>query len=353
MQTPRPKLTSLKRESPITLSVKKGEADPSALGLSERNEGSASASGRGTSPVTSEHGSAGPNSERSGFTGTCSNTSLADWIQLVQMGRRDAVLRVRAHGGREGLLWCRAGDIIDAACDGLVGEEAVYRALSWAGGEVSVDFRGFDHPRRIQGVTASLLLESALRNDMRTVELSPASDAPMAVPGVGADSLRAERQFKTSAPPRRRSGLAVFALLGASVLCVALLAGLAGERSSSTHGSASQATVVPAALPVVAPAVSSAALEPSLLATPASPPTLAVVALQNAASSPPVVPSAERTRPGPTWQASQAFDANRLPTAVDKTARAVALKPRVQVLEERAPRVRLIDDTEPKIKVLE
>jgi Domain of unknown function (DUF4388) len=350
MYTPRPKLTSLKRESPITLSLKKGEAASSALRFTERNEGSASASGRGTSRVSSEHDSAEPNSERRGFTGTCSDTSLADWIQLVQMGRRDAVLRVRANGGREGLLWCHTGDIIDAACDGLVGKEAVYRALSWTGGEVSVDFRTFEHPQRIQGSTASLLLESALRNDLGTVGLSPASDAPMAVPGVGADSSRTVPQFKTSAPPLRRSGLAVFAMLGASVLSVALLAGLAAERPSSTDGNASQGTVVPAALRVVAPSVSYAA--PSLMAIPASPTTPAVMP-QNTVFSAPVVASAVRTRPGPIWQPSKAFDAPLPRTAVDKTALAAASKPGVQVLEERAPRVQLIDDTEPKIKVLQ
>jgi hypothetical protein len=319
MHTPRPKLNSLKRESPITLSVKKREPASSALRLTERNEGSASASGPGRSGVSSEQGSAEPNSVRSGFTGTCSNTSLADWIQLVQMGRRDAVLRVRANGGREGLLWCQTGDIIDAACEGLVGKEAVYRALSWTGGEVSVDFRTFEHPRRIQGSTAGLLLESALRNDLGTVELSPASDAPMAVPGEGADSSRPVPQIKPRAPLLRRSGLAVFA------------------------------TVVPAVLQVVAPSVSSAA--PSLMAITASPTTPAVM-LQDTVISASAVASAVRIRPGPVWQPSKAFDAKR-PRAVEKTARIAASKPVVQVLEERAPRVQLINDTEPNIKVLQ
>jgi hypothetical protein len=349
MHTPRPKLNSLKRESPITLSVKKREPASSALRLTERNEGSASASGPGRSGVSSEQGSAEPNSVRSGFTGTCSNTSLADWIQLVQMGRRDAVLRVRANGGREGLLWCQTGDIIDAACEGLVGKEAVYRALSWTGGEVSVDFRTFEHPRRIQGSTAGLLLESALRNDLGTVELSPASDAPMAVPGEGADSSRPVPQIKPRAPLLRRSGLAVFAMLGASVLSVALLAGLAALRPSPTDGNASQGTVVPAVLQVVAPSVSSAA--PSLMAITASPTTPAVM-LQDTVISASAVASAVRIRPGPVWQPSKAFDAKR-PRAVEKTARIAASKPVVQVLEERAPRVQLLNDTEPKIKVLQ
>src|SRR5581483_7198220 len=78
-------------------------------------------------------------SERGRFSGTC-ETTLNDWIQLVQMGRRDAVVSVRTFDGKEGTLWCREGDIIDAHCDGAAGEVAVFRALGWRGGRVTVAF---------------------------------------------------------------------------------------------------------------------------------------------------------------------------------------------------------------------
>lgn len=115
-----------------------------------------------------------------GFSGTCENTSLTDWIQLVQMGRRDAVMTVRAHDGKMGRLWCRDGDIVDASCDGLVGIEAVYRVLSWQGGTVAVDFRTFERPRQIPIATSALLLEAAYRSDSHVRALGSAPIAAIA-----------------------------------------------------------------------------------------------------------------------------------------------------------------------------
>jgi hypothetical protein len=115
--------------------------------------------------------------ESKGFSGTCENTSLSDWIQLVQMNRRDAVIGIKRHDGRKALLWCREGDIIDAWCDGIIGEEAVYRALGWDGGRVSVAFGSFERARRIEMTTAALLLHAAHRRDsgvrQRAVRVSP------------------------------------------------------------------------------------------------------------------------------------------------------------------------------------
>ena len=108
--------------------------------------------------------------EHSGFSGTC-ETTLIDWIQLVQMGRRDAVISVRTHEGREGTLWCRDGDIIDADCDGALGEHGVFRALSWKGGRVSVEFGPVKKQRQIATATAGLLLRAAYRRDSGIHEL--------------------------------------------------------------------------------------------------------------------------------------------------------------------------------------
>jgi hypothetical protein len=108
--------------------------------------------------------------QHGGFSGSC-ETTLIDWIQLVQMGRRDAVVSVRTYDGREGTLWCRDGDIIDADCDGALGEDAVFRALSWKGGRVSVDFGAVKKQRQIATATAGLLLRAAYRRDSGIHEL--------------------------------------------------------------------------------------------------------------------------------------------------------------------------------------
>jgi hypothetical protein len=134
---------------------------------------SRTSSGMGETPALSHHPSEEflEESERAWFSGTGDN-NLTDSIRLVQLGHQDAVVRVRTHEGHEGTLWCRQGDIIDAACDGLGGEDAVYRALSWQGGKVSVDFGLFSHERHIETPTSGLLLEAANREaSTRTQQL--------------------------------------------------------------------------------------------------------------------------------------------------------------------------------------
>jgi hypothetical protein len=148
----------------------------------------------------------GAESERAGFSGT-GETTLTDWIQLVHLGRRDAVVTVRTHDGKEGTLWCRHGDIIDAVCDGASGEDAVYQALSWPGGEVSVDFTTFEHGRQIEIATAGLI--------------GAANEVDAGVLMSTTPTLRSER----SVWKPRRPTLMLFAV-AAGALAVAVIAGL-------------------------------------------------------------------------------------------------------------------------------
>jgi len=151
--------------------------------------------------------------EGAGFSATCENTSLSDWIQLVQMNRRDAVIGIKRNDGKKALLWCRDGDIIDAWCDGVIGEDAVYRALTWEGGQVSVAFAPFEHERQIEIATPALLLRAAYRKDSGVRELrpevrTPSSPAPACRPcalnrtGCSASQARAWRHWASAMPHR-------------------------------------------------------------------------------------------------------------------------------------------------------
>jgi hypothetical protein len=117
-------------------------------------------------PALPTRASADPKSrpEQAGFAGTYC-TTLLDWIQMVQMGRRDAVLTVRSPDGGEAMVWFKNGDIIDAVCDGLSGKEAVYRVIAWRTGEVSLSFNSTNRPRKIEASTSGILLEALARKD--------------------------------------------------------------------------------------------------------------------------------------------------------------------------------------------
>jgi Domain of unknown function (DUF4388) len=61
------------------------------------------------------------------------NKSLADIIQLECLAQTTAVLRIN-HGIAEGRIWLTRGELIDAEAQGLKGEEAFSRILSWTEG---------------------------------------------------------------------------------------------------------------------------------------------------------------------------------------------------------------------------
>lgn len=162
---------------------------------------------------------AGP--RRSGFAGTC-ETALIDWIQLIQMGRREAVIGILTYDGKLGTLWCRGGDIIDATCDGLTGDDAVYRALSWIGGRISVDFAPFSRRRVILTPTTALLLGAAYREDSAGHDLEQPQDlgAPPDGPGSIAGTAIAVSPTPARWMARRRPALLIGATCGFLALLV-------------------------------------------------------------------------------------------------------------------------------------
>jgi hypothetical protein len=316
----------------------------------------------------SEPNSAENSEEDAGFSGTCENTSLSDWIQLVQMNRRDAVIGIKRHDGKKALLWCRDGDIIDAWCDGVIGEDAVYRALTWEGGQVSVAFAPFEHERQIEIATPALLLRAAYRKDSGVRELRPEAHAPSSP--APAPSLHESSEAAASSPatansvvkasvpapaplaepaaatsPRRRIRKRAW-LLGIALGLLPLLALTASwgvtpktsvslpapARKMSTHADPSRAEVTPSA-----PA--------------------AVITAREEGPVPHSAPTAARP-PGPVGKARWA-PAPRQAVAPPKAPLPAATKPEnkttpnAQTIGIRAPRVQIIDERESKIEVIE
>lgn len=104
-------------------------------------------------------------SEGPQFAAALGELSVTDLLQLLALGRRDAVLGI-AHAGGQSRLWCVSGDIVDAESGPLQAVAAVYRVLAIEQGRVSARF-GADarRPRRVHLSTMELLLEGARRAD--------------------------------------------------------------------------------------------------------------------------------------------------------------------------------------------
>jgi Domain of unknown function (DUF4388) len=284
--------------------------------------------------------------ESAGFSATCQNTSLADWIQLIQMGRRDAVIIVRTDD-REGRLWCKGGDIIDARWERLAGEEAVYGILACETGDVSVNFGGFERPRTIHTPTSGLLLEAAYQKDSVNSETWKMGAHTAAFSGT-------ESRTSTAPPPAEPTLLLpdpsrtrqLRRWLWAAPLPFAFL--FAFWIASRADPGAR------AAAPSTAPtAVSAAALPNPNLERPApapAPNTPATLPVEPARSHSESAPAKARhtqvtRRPSESVPDAKATSAS-LPTTP-------APQPRIEAIDERRPRIRAIDEAEPRIQGLE
>jgi hypothetical protein len=343
-----------------------------------------------------------PHGEQGGFSGTCRNASLADWVQLIQMGRRDAVIVVRTPGYGEGLLWCKGGDIIDARWDDLVGEEAVYRILSFETGAVTVDFTAFERPRAIRGSTAGLLLEAAFRRDTGVSE-TPARRAHETPHGAGGGAFMSTAPTVTGPPtlppaPGRARKLGALLWVGAAAATLGLTFWLSWRGGSHESAPATGALVATAAptgdYPVHVEALPDEAeirLDGQLVATRAlttrlprdgrlhemivsargyvpelvtfrDRPLTEQVALEHLPPTAPE-PSPARLDEAASGSTRRVQLAHRTPSVVQDTKNepesppppvsTPALKARIQTIDERQPRIQPIDDDRPRIESIE
>ena len=73
------------------------------------------------------------------FSGSLESLALAELIQTIEYGRKDAQIRVD-HDGAQSHIWCQEGQVVDARSGPLAGAAAVYRLLSLRHGRVYARF---------------------------------------------------------------------------------------------------------------------------------------------------------------------------------------------------------------------
>jgi transposase-like protein len=98
------------------------------------------------------------------FSGSLDALALAELIQTLRYGRKDAQIRIE-HEGEQSHVWCVAGDVVDAESGQLSGNAAMYRLLALQQGRVHADFLPVRRARTIHTSTQALLLEAAQRSD--------------------------------------------------------------------------------------------------------------------------------------------------------------------------------------------
>ncbi len=106
------------------------------------------------------------------FEGDLSDITMIDLLQTIEQESRSGSLRIH-RSGRQAALYFRNGEILDAVCGKLQGEDAVYRVMLWPAGQFVVNYheniRRADHIGRD---TSQLLMEGMRRleewNDLIT-----------------------------------------------------------------------------------------------------------------------------------------------------------------------------------------
>ena len=71
---------------------------------------------------------------RDSFSGMVEDIDLFDYVQLLLVSNRKALLEVVSTAGERGRLYIECGQVRHAACDDLEGEDAFYRCLQFEGG---------------------------------------------------------------------------------------------------------------------------------------------------------------------------------------------------------------------------
>jgi DNA-binding response OmpR family regulator len=100
--------------------------------------------------------------------GTLHSISSGMFLQLVEMEEKTCTIRILSKSsGKQGILFFRQGELLDAKTDSLRGAEAAYEIFSW--GEVSLSIQNScqQNEKRIHRDLQAILLEAMRLNDER------------------------------------------------------------------------------------------------------------------------------------------------------------------------------------------
>lgn len=105
----------------------------------------------------------------SGFAGTLKNIQLNDLIQMCCLSASSLCMRV-SKGRRQGTIVIVDGEIVHAACEDIVGEEAFYQILGWQTGSFESIEVSTPPKRTIDKTYHFLVMEAARRVDEQNLQ---------------------------------------------------------------------------------------------------------------------------------------------------------------------------------------
>lgn len=104
------------------------------------------------------------NKRSSGLSGRLEQLGLSSLLVMMEMERKDGVLRLQDDEGTDGRIFIRQGQCIQAKLDqqaNLEDKQCVYEMLRWQKGKFSFSAMDVDMENKIQSSTTGLLMEGA------------------------------------------------------------------------------------------------------------------------------------------------------------------------------------------------
>ncbi len=111
--------------------------------------------------------------QKAAFSGTISDIDIMDYLQLMVLAGKRAVIEILSREGTRGLVFVYDGRIVHATCGEAQGEEALYRCLTFAGGSFSnLPWKSPDR-QTINKPSEFLLIEASRQRDELREESQP------------------------------------------------------------------------------------------------------------------------------------------------------------------------------------
>ena len=112
----------------------------------------------------------------SGVGGQIHGISLPSFLQMSEMEGATYALKVTS-GNRSGHLYLDDGSLIAAQYEGLTGNEAAYRIISWDNVAIQIEAADSDRPREIHDPLMSVMMESLKIKDEEGAQPAPPAPA--------------------------------------------------------------------------------------------------------------------------------------------------------------------------------